>query len=91
MLIIPSLTIAWEHEYFYSNLPITASAPELGGATATFNGPNEGHDSLLINAGAGVQWTSRISTYIGYQGQLGYNANGVTGGLTFRTSKRRVC
>jgi hypothetical protein len=30
MLIIPSLTIAWEHEYFYSNLPITASAPELG-------------------------------------------------------------
>jgi outer membrane autotransporter protein len=86
MLIIPSLTIAWEHEYFYSNLPITASAPELGGATATFNGPNEGHDSLLINAGAGVQWTPRISTYIGYQGQLGrdnYNANGVTGTISF--------
>jgi outer membrane autotransporter protein len=86
MLIIPSLTIAWEHEYLYSNLPITASAPELGGATATFNGPNEGHDSLLINAGAGVQWTPRISTYIGYQGQLGrdnYNANGVTGTISF--------
>ena len=86
MLIIPSLTIAWEHEYLYSNLPITASAPELGGATATFNGPNEGHDSLLINAGAGVQWTPRISTYIGYQGQLGrdnYNANGVTGTFSF--------
>jgi outer membrane autotransporter protein len=86
MLIIPSLTIAWEHEYLYSNLPITASAPELGGATATFNGPNEGHDSLIINAGAGVQWTPNISTYIGYQGQLGrdnYNANGVTGTFSF--------
>ena len=93
MLIIPSLTIAWEHEYLYSNLPITASAPELGGATATFNGPKEGHDSLLINAGAGVQWTPRISTYIGYQGQLGrdnYNANGVTGTFSFSAFKAYV-
>jgi hypothetical protein len=67
-------------------LPITASAPALAGATATFNGPNEGHDSLVINAGIGAQWTPRISTFVGYQGQLGrsnYEANGVTGSISF--------
>jgi fibronectin-binding autotransporter adhesin len=84
--IIPSLTIAWEHKYLYSNLPITVSAPALGGATATFKGPPVGHDSLIINAGIGAQWTPRISTIVGYQGQLArdrYNSNAVTGTISF--------
>jgi outer membrane autotransporter protein len=86
VLMIPSVAAAWEHEFKYTALPITASAPGLGGATATFFAPSEGHDSAIINAGLGVQWTPRISTYVGYQGQLGrsnYNANGVTGGISF--------
>jgi outer membrane autotransporter protein len=43
-------------------------------------------DSFIINAGAGVRWTPRISTYVGYQGQLGrgnYQANGITGTMSF--------
>jgi uncharacterized protein with beta-barrel porin domain len=84
--VIPNLRLAWEHEYFYSNLPITATAPILNGATATFSGPNEGRDSLIINANIAVQWTPRIWTTIGYDGQLArnnYSSNAVTGTFSF--------
>jgi uncharacterized protein YhjY with autotransporter beta-barrel domain len=84
--VIPTVRLAWEHEYFYSNLPITASAPALDGATATFSGPAVGHDSLIINANISVQWTPRIWTTIGYDGQVArdnYNSNAVTGTFSF--------
>jgi uncharacterized protein YhjY with autotransporter beta-barrel domain len=86
IIVIPSLWTAWEHEYKYSNLPITFSSVQFPGVSATAFGPHEGHDSAIINAGVGTQWTSRIATYVGYQGQLGrdnYNANGVTGTISF--------
>jgi outer membrane autotransporter protein len=86
IIVIPSLWAAWEHEYKYSSLPITVSSVEFPGESATVFGPHEGHDSAIINAGVGTQWTPRISTYIGYQGQLGrdnYDANGVTGTISF--------
>ena len=86
IIVIPSLWAAWEHEYKYSNLPITFSSVEFPGVSATVFGPHEGHDSALINVGVGTQWTPRISTYVGYQGQLGrdnYDANGVTGTISF--------
>jgi fibronectin-binding autotransporter adhesin len=86
VLLIPSVTAAWEHEYLYSALPITVSSIQFPGAAATLLGPNEGHDSAIINAGIGAQWTPRISTYVGYQGQLGrehYNSNAVTGNISF--------
>src|SRR5215471_1784289 len=81
----PLVTVAWEHEYFYSALPITVSSAEFPGS-ATFSGPSQGHDSAIVNAGAALQLTPRLSTYLGYQGQLGrdrYNANAVTGGFSF--------
>jgi outer membrane autotransporter protein len=84
--VIPSLRAAWEHEYKYTALPITFSAANFPGVTVTAFGANEGHDSFVINAGAGIQWTPGISTYVGYQGQLGrrnYSANGVTGTISF--------
>ena len=86
VLVIPTLTAAWEHEYEYSSLPITVSPVQFPGITATFSGPNEGRNSAIVNAGAGFQFTPQLSTYIGYQGQLGrenYNSNAVTGGFTF--------
>ena len=86
VLVIPTVTAAWEHEYFYSALPITANFVAFPGQNATLFGPSEGHDSAIINAGASFQLTQRLSTYLGYQGQLGrnrYNANGVTGGFSF--------
>jgi outer membrane autotransporter protein len=86
IIVIPRLWAAWEHEYKYSSLPITVSSVEFPGESVTVFGPHEGHDSAIINAGVGTQWTPRISTYVGYQGQLGrdnYDANGVTGTISF--------
>ena len=58
----------------------------FSGQTETLFGPSEGHDSAIINANFEVQWTPKFSTFVGYQGQLGrdrYNANAVTGGISF--------
>ena len=86
ILVLPSLSVAWEHEFKYSALPITVSAPVFGGVTETLFGPGEGHDSSTINAGVGVQWTPTISTHVAYQGQVSrdhYLSNAVTGGVSF--------
>jgi outer membrane autotransporter protein len=60
--LIPSVSAAWEHEYKYSGLPITVSAPVFGGVSETFFGPSEGHDSAIINAGVGVLRPSKPGT-----------------------------
>jgi len=86
VLVIPTLTVAWEHEYDYSSLPITVNSVDFPGQTATLSGPSEGRNSAIINAGVGTQWTPRFSTFVGYQGQQGrtnYNSNAVTGGFSF--------
>jgi outer membrane autotransporter protein len=83
--VLPTVQALWEHEYKISSLPITASAVAFPRVSATFFGPHEGHDRLTLNAGVGTQWTDRISTFLGYQGQLGrdnYQANGVTGTIS---------
>ncbi len=80
----PSLRAAWEHEYKYSALPITAGFAEIPGPSATFFGPSEGHDSAVVSAGVSAQWTPAISIYVDYDGQLGrdnYDSNAVTGGV----------
>ena len=80
----PSLKAAWEHEYKYSALPITAGFAGIPGPSATFFGPSEGHDSAVVSAGVSVRFTPAISTYLYYDGQLGrgnYESNAVTGGV----------
>jgi outer membrane autotransporter protein len=82
----PSLKAAWEHEYKYSTLPVTASFAGLGGPSATFVGPYEGHDSAIISAGISAQLTRALSVYLSYDGQLGrsnYDSNAVSGGVRF--------
>ncbi len=84
ILIEPSLKAAWEHEYKYSALPITAGFAGIPGPSATFFGPSEGHDSAVVSAGVSVRLTSAISVYVNYDGQLGrehYDSNAVTGGV----------
>ena len=76
----PSLRASWQHEYFYSALPINAQFLSGAGSVFTVNGPAEGHDSALIDAGLDVQWTPTIGTYFGYSGQVGrsnYDSNSV--------------
>jgi outer membrane autotransporter protein len=84
VVVIPSLRAAWEHEYKYSALPITAGFAGIPEPTATFFGPSEGHDSAIVSAGISVHWTPAIATYVNYDGQLGrgqYDSNAVTGGV----------
>jgi outer membrane autotransporter protein len=84
VILEPSLKATWEHEYKYSALPITAGFAGVPGPSGTFFGPNEGHDSAVVDAGVTVQWTPALSTYINYDGQLGrdrYGSNAVTGGV----------
>jgi outer membrane autotransporter protein len=84
VILEPSLKATWEHEYKYSALPITAGFAGVPGPSGTFFGPNEGHDSAVVDAGVTVQWTPTLSTYINYDGQLGrdrYGSNAVTGGV----------
>ena len=84
IVVEPSLKAAWEHEYKYSALPITAGFADISGPSATFFGPSEGHDSAVISAGVAVRLTPTISTYVNYDGQLGranYDSNAVTGGV----------
>ena len=84
MVVEPSLKAAWEHEYKYSALPITAGFAGIPGPSSTFFGPSEGHDSAVVSAGVSVQLTPAISTYVNYDGQLGrgnYDSNAVTGGV----------
>jgi outer membrane autotransporter protein len=76
----PSLRASWQHEYFYSALPINAQFVSGAGGVFTVNGPAEGHDSALIDAGLDVQWTPTIGTYFGYSGLVGrsnYDSNSV--------------
>jgi subtilase-type serine protease len=84
ILVEPTLKAAWEHEYKYSALPISAGFAGIPGPSATFFGPSEGHDSAVVSAGVSVQLTSAITTYINYDGELGrenYDSNAVTGGF----------
>src|SRR5271165_164953 len=67
----PSLRASWQHEYFYSALPISAGFASGAGSVFTVYGPAEGHDSAVIDAGLDVQWTQTIGTYFGYNGQVG--------------------
>jgi len=65
VLIIPTLTAAWEHEYFYTALPITVSSVEFPGQSATLFGPREGHDSASINAGCRVSIKPKAFNLLG--------------------------
>jgi outer membrane autotransporter protein len=55
VILEPSLKATWEHEYKYSALPITAGFAGVPGPSGTFFGPNEGHDSAVVDAGVTVQ------------------------------------
>ena len=84
IIVEPTLRAAWEHEYKYSALPITAGFAGIAGPSATFFGPSEGHDSAIVSAGVSAHWTPTISSYVNYDGQLGrdqYDSNAVTGGV----------
>ena len=80
----PFARAAWQHEYKYSALPVTATLVDFAGPPTTTFGPHLGHDSAVLDAGVSVQLNERLSAYVSCNGQLGrdrYNSNGVSGGF----------
>jgi outer membrane autotransporter protein len=80
----PHVRAAWEHEYFYSALPIDARFASGAGGVFTVFGPSEGHDSLIVSAGVDVQLTQKLLLYLDYDGQVArdhYASHAVVGGL----------
>jgi outer membrane autotransporter protein len=83
-IIRPEVRGGWQHEYGDRAYPIDARLASGAGDVFTVWGPAIGRDSALVDAGIAVQWSSRFSTYIYYDGVLGrsnYDNNAVSGGL----------
>jgi outer membrane autotransporter protein len=79
----PFVKAAWQHEYKQSRLPVTAELTDFPGPVTVY-GPSLGHDSVIVNAGASLQLTPTVSTYVSYDGQHGrdhFGSNGVSGGF----------
>jgi outer membrane lipase/esterase len=66
--VIPYLSVQWLHEYMDGARSIDAS---LLGEDFSAQTTAIGADGLLINAGLTINWTDRVSSNIGYQGELG--------------------
>ena len=82
-IVRPEVRAAYQHEYGARAYPIDASLASGAGDVFTVHGPKIGRDSALVDAGFAVQWTSRFSTYVYYDGVLGrsnYDNHAVSGG-----------
>ncbi|MGB8353929.1 MAG: autotransporter domain-containing protein, partial [Chthoniobacteraceae bacterium] len=85
--VTPMVSAAWQHEYLDSTYALDSSFASGAGNVFTVTGPALGRDSVVVNAGVNVQWTSRFSTYLYYDGELGrknYELNSVSGGVQFK-------
>jgi outer membrane autotransporter protein len=84
VIVRPDLRVGWQHEYGDQSYPIDARFASGAGNVFTVRGPALDRDRAVIAAGMTVQWSSRISTHVYYQGQLGgnYDAHGAGGGLS---------
>ncbi|HWL52232.1 MAG TPA: autotransporter domain-containing protein, partial [Chthoniobacteraceae bacterium] len=83
VVIRPEARAQWKHEYLDSTPEISA---RFNGADAVFtvNGPKIGRDSLLLDAGASVEFNQAVSVFAYYTGELGrtnYQSHAVNGGF----------
>ncbi len=83
VVIRPEVRAQWQHEYLDSTASVESAF--VGGAGAfTVNGPSIGRDSLLLDAGASVQFSPSVSVFAYYTGEIGrtnYSSNAVNGGF----------
>ena len=84
VILRPDLRVGWQHEYGDQAYSVAASFASGGGNVFTVRGPTVDRDRAVIEAAMTVQWSSRVSTSLYYQGQLGanYHAHGAGGGIS---------
>jgi len=79
--VVPYVSVQWEHEYLDGDRAIGAA---LEGQNFNVESTAFGRDGILLDLGMTVNWSERVSTYLGYQGELGrshYNSNSFFGGI----------
>jgi outer membrane lipase/esterase len=82
--IVPYVSAQWEHEYLDGSHTIGAS---MLGQSFSVESSAFGRDGILIDAGVTINWSKRVSTFLGYQGELGrtgYTDNSVFGGFCLK-------
>ncbi len=82
----PEVRAAYQHEYGTESYAVDLRLASGAGDIFTVHGPTIGRDSALVGAGFNMQWCSRFSTYVYYDGVLGrsnYENNAVSGGVRF--------
>lgn len=84
VIVRPDLRAGWQHEYGDQSYPIDARFTSGAGGVFTVRGPAVDRDRAVIGAGLTAQWSSRVATYLYYQGQLGGNqeSHGAGGGVS---------
>ena len=83
VVIRPEVRAQWKHEYMDSTPGISS---RLSGADYVFtvDAPEMGRDSLVLDAGAAVEFNSTVSVFAYYTGELGrknYDSHSVNGGF----------
>ncbi len=83
VVIRPEVRAQWKHEYMDST-PSISSRFSGGNAVFTVDAPDVGRDSLVLDAGASVEFNSSVSVFAYYTGELGrknYDSHSVNGGF----------
>jgi outer membrane protein OmpA-like peptidoglycan-associated protein len=82
--LLPSLKLAWVHEFDGSMWQVNAAFPGVPGSGFTVNGAFLGKDSGLVDASVAVALTDNLAASFGYEGRLSSTTtdNMVLGRLT---------
>ncbi len=84
--IIPEARCQWQHEYGNDEYSLFSSFANGAGQGFSVNGPQIGHDSVIVSAGVTVQFSERFATYAFYDGELArtnYQSNSVSAGFRY--------
>ncbi len=84
VLLKPELRASWQHEFGDTDYSLVSHFASGAGSSFTVHGPAIGRDSLLIGAGAALQWNDRIAAYAYYDGELGrtsYTSHNISAGI----------
>lgn len=83
MLLIPEISLGWEHEYL--NDGDSANAAFAGNGAFTVNTGNPAEDSIFFGAGLTAIIDEQWTTYIRYEGNVSSDGqtNAITGGVRF--------
>ena len=82
--IVPSLSLAWRHDYQNGGIAVDSAFANGAGGLFTVHGPTLGTDSAVVGVGVSIQWSDTVSTYVNYStdfGRTGYVMQNLNLGL----------